>query len=872
MATRQTRSPVPSVSREDSASLVAWSMICKLDVIRSGRSRLNQLGVGHSSVTEDLAWADDPDDPAPRRRSVYLHQSHADAVEALYRIAPGKMAPPHRWIKAEFLSLAPISVADLLSELSLRPPPVPWPFTWWRQLNATDPDTRESVLIRTSLLADELEKAAILDERGYNLDLLHRNDERVGDLVDRLLTIASGPPLSARPAIRVLGRLCCHSPAAWERIQQHISSHPLGNRAYLAFTRMLRQPRTPRERAMEITIWLLDSPTERLAHGRALLERRCWNIQGLSNEALGLLPTTQRVTEERARRVDTTRRPKQQPSAEPDVDYTGAVLPSGLWSPDELDDAEALLRHRTAVIVARLRELARHRAARRGVIDEPPPDLVSERLALSALNVQYSWRIRALAADGFRTHRQSSVKIVSEQPLPDPDGGTSSHRATGGVARRLDRTYQGSMSELLTRFAADVSAGLDPSGGLAHAVAIFRALESSELSRPGRRPTPAPVDDSGHVPDDQPLRRSPAIGLFLQAILDDVIPEWTASPHQDAEGRHRAAFTEALHHVVDGLDPWFDLEGDHAVPRAARRGVRVLIRTMLGSLDIGRERRAASTLVAAGMALPTMCVLNRLLREDLDGTVADHGASFLTQQALLYLGYLAENPLAGIVILRWLDRRWPEWREELRQTPLLEPTRDPASAESRLWPTGNELAAYLRSRHKLELLHTAVWALGDVKWDALAREDAREWLREKWKLGVVLLYDIATYGLVASDSRYEEPTGEDVPSALLALREAAYYALAVTRWDEAQPADPPAQRERIPVTGNVRRWYSHDAGEPVPHARQLPEEALSPAAIACEAVEVVDKLTINGIRPGVLEGLRTWREAYRTLVYPEKHQ
>jgi hypothetical protein len=872
MATRQPRSPVPRVAREDSASLVAWSMICKLDVIRSGRSRLDKLGVGHSSVTEDLAWADDPDDPAPRRRSIYLHQSHADAVESLYRIAPAKMAPPNRWIKAELLSLAPISVVDLLLELSLRLPPVPWPFTWWRQLNSTDPGTRESVLIRTSLLADELEKAAILDERGYNLDLMHRNEERVSDLVDRLLTIASGPPLSARPAIRVLGRLCCHSPAAWERIQQHISSHPLGHRAHLAFTRMLRQPRTPRERAMEITIWLLDSPTERLAHGRAPLERRCWNIQGLSAEAVGLLPTTQPVTEQQARRVDTTRRPKRQISAESDIDYTGAVLPSGLWSPDELEDAEALLRHRTAAIVARLRELARNRAARRGVSDEPPPDLVSERLALTAMNIQYSWRIRALAADGFRTHRQSSLTIVSEQPQPDSDGGSSLHRVTGGVARRLDRTYQGSMSELLTQFAADVSAGFDPSGGLSHAVAVFRALESSELSRPGRRPTPAPVDDSGHVPDDQPLRRSPAIGEFLQEILDDVIPERITSSHQDAEDRHRAAFTEALHHVVDGLDPWFDLEGDHAVPRAARRGVRVLIRTMLGSLDIGRERRAASTLVAAGMAVPTMCVLNRLLRADLDGTVADHGASFLTQQALLYLGYLAENPLAGIVILRWLDRRWPEWREELRQTPLLEPTMDPASAESRLWPTGDELAAYLRSRHKLELMHTAVWALGDVKWDALAHDDARAWLREKWKLGVVMLYDIATYGLIPSDNGYNEPTVENVPSALLALREAAYYALAVTRWDEAQPTDPPTQRERIPVTGNVRRWYSHDRGEMVAHAHQLPQDALSPADVARDAVEAVDKVTINGMRPGVLEGLRTWRKAYRTLVYPGKHQ
>ena len=118
----------------------------------------------------------------------------------------GKLAPPHRWIKAELLSLAPISVVDMLLELSLRRPRMTWPFTWWRQLNATDPDTRESVLIRTTLLADELERAAILDERGYNLDLL-RNAERIGDLVDRLLTIASGPQPSARAAIRVLGRL-----------------------------------------------------------------------------------------------------------------------------------------------------------------------------------------------------------------------------------------------------------------------------------------------------------------------------------------------------------------------------------------------------------------------------------------------------------------------------------------------------------------------------------------------------------------------------------------------------------------------------------------------------------------------------------------
>jgi hypothetical protein len=293
---------------------------------------------------------------------------------------------------------------------------------------------------------------------------------------------------------------------------------------------------------------------------------------------------------------------------------------------------------------------------------------------------------------------------------------------------------------------------------------------------------------------------------------------------------------------------------------------------MLGSLDIGRERRAVSTLVASGMAVPTMCVLNRLLRADLDGTVANHGASFLTQLALLHLGHLGENPLAGIVILRWLDRRWPEWREELRQTQLLEPTTDQLSAEGRLWPTGDHLVAYLQSRHKLELLHTAVWALGDVKWDALAHESARDWLREKWKLGAVLLYDIATYGLAESADGYEEHTEESIPSALLALREAAYYALAVTRWDEAQPEDPPTRLERIPISGTIRQWYSHEDGQPVDSAHPLSDETFSPAEIAERAVDIVDQVTINGIRPAVLEGLRSWRADYRRLVYPHRDQ
>ena len=852
MTARKTRSPVPGVAREEAASLVAWAMICKLDVIHRGRRRLSALGVRPSSVTEDLAWADDPDATAPRRRSIYLRQSHAEAVDTLYRIAPGKLAPPHRWIKAELLSLAPISVVDMLLELSLRRPRMTWPFTWWRQLNATDPDTRESVLIRTTLLADELERAAILDERGYNLDLL-RNAERIGDLVDRLLTIASGPQPSARAAIRVLGRLCSHSSVAWDLVQQHVSRHPLGHRAYRAFARMLRQPGTPRERAMEITTWLLELPTERLAHARSRHDRRCWNVQGLSCEALGLLPTTQRVTEQHAGAVDTTQRHRQEIVAEPDVDYTGVVLPSGLWPPDQLGEAEAQLRHRTAVIVARLRELTRDRGSTEGSTDDGPQDLVSGRLRTAALNIQLSWRIRALAADGFRTHRRSSVTIVSEQS-----------------ARRLDRTYRGSMSELLQRFEADVDADLDPSGGLAHAIAVFQALESAELSRPGRRPTPAPVDKSGHVPDDQPLRRSPAIGQLLQGILDEVIPEPTTNAPTLTEEQHRAGFTEALHHVVDGLDPWFDLEGDHAVPRSARRGVRVLIRTMMGSLDIARERRAVSTLLAAGMAVPTMCVLNRLLRADLDGTVSRHHASFLTQQALLYLGFLAENPLAGLVILRWLDRRWPEWREEMRTTRLLEPNFDPNSVESRLWPTGDDLVTHLQSRHKLELLHTAVWALGDVKWDALANEDARNWLREKWKLGVVLLHDVATFGLDESKKGFTEPTEDGVPSQLLALREAAYYALAGTRWDNVQPDDPPSQLERIPATGTVRRRYFPDEEGQLRYHRPLPESAHTPADIAQSAVDVVDELRVNGERPGVLVGMQSWRESYRRLVYPAK--
>jgi hypothetical protein len=423
------------------------------------------------------------------------------------------------------------------------------------------------------------------------------------------------------------------------------------------------------------------------------------------------------------------------------------------------------------------------------------------------------------------------------------------------------------MDDLLRRFEEDSESGLDPSGGLGHAVAVFEALEKLELSRRGRPPTPAAVDDSGHAPDDQPLRRSPAIEQVLERILDEVVPDWSPTSVDEVEQRHRSRFTESIRLLVEGLDPSFDTHGEHAVPRAARRGVRVLIRNMLGSLDIGRERRAVSTLVAAGMAVPTMCVLNQLLREDLDGHIAPRNASFLTQLALLYLGYLGENPLAGVVVLRWLEPRWLEWREELRRTPLFEP----ATPEAQDWPKGDSLVEYMASRHKLELLHTAVWALGDVRWDALADEVARAWLREKWKQGVIMLHDVATYGLTDS-ATFEEHLEAGVPSALSALREAAYYALGVTRWDESQPGESPAQHETIRVAGGLRRRYSHEDGTPVLHAFPIPDDAQSPAEIGQVAVDVLDRVTINGARPPVLDGLRTWRASYRKLVYPQRNQ
>jgi hypothetical protein len=864
MPTEQRHSPLPSVAREDAASLVAWCMLCKLDVIRSGRSRLSQLRVGHSAVTDDLAWADDPADTAPRRRSYYLRRSHAEALDTLYRIAPAKMAPPHRWIKAELLGRAPITVLDHLQELSFRPPLVTWPFTWWHNLNATDPDTRESVLIRMSLLADELERAAAIDERGYNRELLDQDAARIEHLVDLLLTIASGPPISARLAVRLLGRLCCHSTIAWEKIQNHIRSHPLGHRGYLAFTRMLRQPPTPRERAGEICTWLVGSPE---AQGRALIGHRCWNVYGLSYEALGLLPTTERVIEESGPSVGLPQDIRSQHGlpAVADVDFTATMLPSGLWPPERLVEEEALLRHRTAVVVALLREQARDRASRRHENPEFPSDIVGEPLRRNALNSQLSWRVRALAADGFRKRRRSSVRIFESPTHPDRRAVTP--RASGGVPRRLDRSYRGDMSELLRRFDADINGGLDPAGGLAHAVAVFQALERYELTRPGRPPA-LPVDESGHVLEDAQLRASPAISHVLDGILDGVIPDPATWSGNAAEKQHRMIFTEAVRQLVDGLDPWFDLSGEQAVPPAARRGLRILIGNMLGSLDVGRERRAVSTLVAAGMAIPTMCVLNRLLREDLDGHIADNHASFLTQLSLMYLGYLGENPLAGIVILRWLDLRWLEWREDLRHTPLLEPESSRQEAQTTPWPTGDRLVEYLARRHKLELLHTAIWALGDINWDAFASNDARRWLREKWKRGILLLYDVATYGLVESEhGDPEEHTETGVTSALFVLRQAAYYALIVTRWDEVRPEDSAATAERIPVTGMLRGLYSHDEGRRVPQAWALPDAVESPADIAQQAMGIVDRMTINGIRPAVLEGLRSWGADYRRLVY-----
>jgi hypothetical protein len=864
MAAEHKRSPLPSVAREDAASLIAWCMLCKLDVIPSGRSRLGRLHVGHSAVTDDLAWTDDPADTVTRRRSYYLRRSHAEAVDTLYRIAPEKAGLPHRWIKAELLSRAPITVLDHLQELSFRPPLVSWPFTWWDELNSTDPDTRESVLIRMSLLADELERAAAVEEWDYNRELLDHDAERIEHLVDLLLTIASGPPISARPAVRLLGRLCCHSTVAWEKIQNHVRSHPLGHRGYLAFTRMLRQPRTPRERAAEMCTWLVGSPE---AQGRALIGHRCWNVYGQSYEALALLPTTERVREESDTSVG---RPQAGPSedelpAVSDVDYAATMLPSGLWPPERLAEEEALLRRRTAVVVALLREQARNCTARGRGNPDFPPDLVGEPLRRNSLNGQLSWRVRALAADGLRRRRRSSVRIFESVTYPDHRGATQ--RAPGGVPRRLDRSYRGDVSEILSCFDSDIKAGLDPSGGLAHAMALFQALERYELTRPGRPPA-LPMDESGHVLEDAQLRASPAISQVLDGILDGVIPDSAVGSRKSAEKHHRLIFTEAVQQLVDGLDPWFDLSGELAIPRAARRGVRVLIGNMLGSLDVGRERRAVSTLLAAGMAIPTMCVLNRILREDVGGRIANNHASFLTQLSLMYLGHLGENPLAGVVILRWLDLRWLEWREELRRTQLLEPESSRPDAQTAPWPTGDRLVEYLALRHKLELLHTAIWALGDIKWDAFASNDARQWLREKWKRGILLLHDVATYGLAQfEDGDLEEHAEGGITSALFVLRQAAYYALAVTRWDEVRPDDQVAVARRVPVAGAVRGLYSHEDGRRVAHAWVVPDEAQTPAAIARHATEAMDRVTINGERPAVLDGLKAWRADYRRLVY-----
>lgn len=905
MSRRKVASPKPQVSRESAASLVGWAMQAKLDVMPSGRAGLVPLGVTPQVVTESLAWADHgpplhsrpvgspKGEQEPRRRRSYLRRVHVNAVDALYRVDVLAVERPYRWVNAELLGAARGSLLDLYTTLSFRPGVVTWGFEMWDQLNLKKAGSREAVIIRASLLADELDRAALLGGSAYSRSLLQRRPEHISDLVDKLLVTAVGPPASARAAIRLLARLCCHSDEAWKAIQRHIRESPLGHRDHAVFSRMLSSPTTPPARATDIANWLIEPPgPDEHEPGNAQPRRghRVWNVQELITESLGLLPTSLPVEE----LPPHPRGPWPRVGISRGYDLSSCLLPNGLWPPDSLREAEEKLRERTRKVIESMRgEQGRH-----GLRVEDREDPVARRLREHVLNDQFSWRARAVAADALRTHRPGSYTIrykdIDDDALEEiarhatARARTSStpDRAVQGLLNRqalsrryVERTFdevEVGIPGVLDLFDKNIKEGLDPSGGLKHALTIFRGMETKERHRTGRpsslRLEPSEPPDEAH--DNQLLRTSDAIGSVLESILDAVIP--TAG-----ESDHTRAFTDAISDLAEGIDPvGLHLDGQHQVPPSARRGVRALIRNTLGSVDITRERRAIESLVAGGMSIPCMAVFNRLLQADLKGEIPDD-ATFLVELALLYLGHLGENPLAGLVVLRWLDTRWPQWRPEIRSMPRREPASSPTRSGSQaFWPEDPaDRRAHALKLHHLELLHTAIWALGDIRWDAEVDPHTRLALQNRWNRVAVLLYDVATYGSTEPELRPLPEKGTRIIwrehlvngagelSSLSVLREAASYALATCRWGNTE------------VTGAERTRYSHDLnGSPSPGAYPLDKvrngDDRSPRTakeIAEAATDVLDRMHSPGTTelevPKVLRGLCDWRGAYRDLVY-----